>query len=176
MPQTTKSAKSHSSQKAPPPAQAAKASSGNGAQGDESLAVQAGADRSAAQKAMPSQADLLNERHLEELFAVQRAQMEAFTKAAHAFMEGLTEINREVIGFGDQRARAMMESSNEAPKKGGWEELWSFQCRYASHATQAYLEEATKLFDLGVKISQESLEPIQESMQAAMKEMKRKDV
>jgi hypothetical protein len=104
---------------------------------------------------------------IEQFVAAQRAQMEALTKATNVLVEGMTAINREVVDFGDRRTRALVDSTQAAPKNGDWSEVLSFQIDYAGHATQAYMEEATKLFELGVKVSQESWSPLQQSMATA---------
>jgi hypothetical protein len=104
---------------------------------------------------------------LEQFVLAQRAQMEALTKATNVLVEGLTAINREVVDFSDRRTRAMVDGTQAAPKNGDWTEVLNFQIDYAGHATQAYMEEATKLFELGVKVSQESWSPLQQSMATA---------
>jgi hypothetical protein len=102
---------------------------------------------------------------LEQFVSAQRAQMEALTKATNVLVEGLTAINREVVDFSDRRTRALVDGTQAAPKNGDWTEVLNFQIDYAGHATQAYMEEATKLFELGVKVSQQSWMPLQESME-----------
>jgi hypothetical protein len=108
------------------------------------------------------------------IVAAQRAHFDALTRATQAFMDGLTAINREVVDFGDRRTRALLDTSKTAPAAGDWSEMWSFQVDYADRATQAYVEEATKLLDLGVRVSQESWMPLQESATTAIGELFRK--
>lgn len=104
----------------------------------------------------------------EALVPMQKAQMEAMTKATQTFMDGMMAINREMLAFADERVRRLREE-NPAPTNGGQPlELWTQQLDRANSATQAYLQEANKLFELGMKVSQESWAPLQEQMASAL--------
>ena len=110
-----------------------------------------------------------------DIAAMQRTQMEAMANAGKAFMEGVTEINRELMSFGQKRAGILLENSRNIPRPGEWGNLMSYQLDWANSATQAYIEEASRLFELGVKVSQKSWMPLQESMTAAINSASRSD-
>jgi hypothetical protein len=110
----------------------------------------------------------------EGIAALQRAQTEAYAKASRSFLEGLTAINREVLNFADQCTRGSFDAPPAVPGDQGWGGAWSAQLDYANRATEAYVREATRLFELGVKVSQESWTPFQELMSTAFTETGRK--
>lgn len=103
----------------------------------------------------------------EALMPLQKAQLEAVTKATQTFMDGMMAINREMLSFADERVRRLREEP-PAPTGGQPLEMWTQQLDRASSATQAYLQEANRLFELGMKVSQESWAPLQEQMVNAL--------
>lgn len=111
----------------------------------------------------------------ENLAAIHRAQIEALAKASRTLMEGLIAMNREAADFRHQRARTIVEDTSSMPSLADVGKILNFQITYVDRATQAYLEEATKLFDLGLKIAEESFAPLQESTSKAFREVLRND-
>jgi hypothetical protein len=112
---------------------------------------------------------------LENLLNAQRAQSEGFMQAVHTFLLGMTALQREALDFGDRRARAILDGPKGAPETiVDWNGMLSQQIDYANRATREYLDEATKLVELGVKVSQESWTPLQDSLATSFNEMFRK--
>ena len=107
----------------------------------------------------------------ENLAAIQRTQMEAIAKASRTLMEGMIAINREAADYRHQRAQAIVGENTSVPSLAELSKIMDFQISYVDRATQAYLEEASKLFELGLKIAEESFVPLQESTNQALREM-----
>ena len=102
------------------------------------------------------------------LMPLQLAYMQAMTKAAQSMMDGMLTINRELMSFADERARALRDDTG-TPAAGEPMAIWNQQVDRANSATQAYLQEASKLLELGMKVSQESWAPLHEQMSTALR-------
>jgi hypothetical protein len=100
---------------------------------------------------------------LTALMPLQLAYMQAMTKATQAFMDGMVTINREMLAFADERARAMREDVSK-PAGGEPMAVWNRHLDRTTSATQAYMQEASRLLELGMRVSQDSWAPLQEQL------------
>lgn len=95
------------------------------------------------------------------VFETNGAAFAAAVKASEAMLQGLAEMNREMMSFASERFRKSFETSESLMGCHDPAQAFSVQCDHAHKATQAYLEEATRLMSLAAKVSQECLQPIE---------------
>lgn len=89
------------------------------------------------------------------------AALAAAVKASEAMLQGWAEMNREMMSFAGERFRKSFEVSESLMGCNDPAQAFSVQCDHARRATQAYLEEATRLMSLAAKLSEECLQPIE---------------
>ena len=95
------------------------------------------------------------------VFETNGAAFAAAVKASEAMLQGLAEMNREMMSFASERFRKSFETSESLLGCHDPAQAFSVQCDHAHKATQAYLEEATRLMSLAAKVSEECLQPIE---------------
>ncbi len=93
-----------------------------------------------------------------DVFEANGAAFAAALKASEAMFAGVAEINREVMSFAGDRLRQGVETSGSLIGCHDPAEAFGVQCEHARRATQAYLEEATRLMTLAAKLSDECLQ------------------
>lgn len=96
-----------------------------------------------------------------DMFEANGAVFAAALKASEAMFAGVAEINREMMSFAGDRVRQSVETSGSLMGCHDPAEAFNVQCEHARRATQAYLEEATRLMSLAAKLSDECLQSIE---------------
>jgi hypothetical protein len=91
------------------------------------------------------------------VFETNGAAMAAAIKASEAMLEGMAEMNREVMDFASDRLRKSWQTSESLMGCQDPAQAFGVQCEHARVATQAYLEEATRLMALAAKMSDQCL-------------------
>lgn len=91
------------------------------------------------------------------VFETNGAAMAAAIKASEAMLEGMAEMNREVMDFASDRLRRSWQTSESLMGCQDPAQAFNVQCEHARGATQAYLEEATRLMALAAKMSDQCL-------------------
>lgn len=89
------------------------------------------------------------------------AALAAAMQASEAMLRGLAELNREMLNFATDRLRKGFETSESLMGCQDPAEAFGVQCDHARGATEAYLEEATRLMGLAAKVSDQCLESIE---------------
>lgn len=95
------------------------------------------------------------------IFQTNGAAFAAALKASEAMLNGLSEMNREMLNFASDRLRKSFETSESLMGCHDPAQAFDVQCEHARRATQAYLEEATRLMSLAAKVSEDCLDPIE---------------
>ena len=95
------------------------------------------------------------------MFEANGAALAATMQASEAMLQGMAEINREMMNFATDRLRKGFETSESLMGCHDPAQAFGVQCDYARGATQAYLEEATRLMGLAAKVSDQCLESIE---------------
>lgn len=85
----------------------------------------------------------------------------AAMRSGEAMLQGLAEMNREMMSFASDRLRKSFETSESLMGCHDPAQAFNVQCEHARKATQAYLEEATRLMTLAAKVSEDCLQPIE---------------
>lgn len=105
------------------------------------------------------------------VFQSNGAAFAAAMKASEAMLHGLSEMNREMLNFAGDRLRKSFETSESLMGCHDPAEAFSVQCDHARRATQAYLDEATRIMGLAAKMSEECLEPIESQAREALDQL-----
>lgn len=95
------------------------------------------------------------------VFQTNGAAFAAALRAGEAMLQGWAEINREMMNFASDRLRRSLETSESLIGCQDPTQAFGVQCEHARQATQAYLEEATRLMSLAAKLSEDCLTPIE---------------
>lgn len=85
----------------------------------------------------------------------------AAMKAGEAMLHGFAAMNSEMLNFAGERMRKSLETSESLMGCHDPAQAFNVQCEHARRATQAYLEEATRLMSLAAKVSEDCLQPIE---------------
>ena len=98
---------------------------------------------------------------MQSVFETNGAALAAAMQASEAMFQGLAELNREMMNFASDRLRKGFETSESLMGCQDPAQAFGVQCDHARGATQAYLEEATRLMGLAAKMSDRCLESIE---------------
>jgi phasin family protein len=93
-----------------------------------------------------------------DVMALAKSNLEHFTRAADAMMSGMKELNEEMVRFAGHQLDAGAEAARSVLSAGTPAEALGRQVDYARSATQAYLNQATKLFEIAARTSQTGME------------------
>lgn len=104
---------------------------------------------------------------LTEVVALAKSNLEGFTRATDVMLSGMKELNEEVVNFAGNQFNAGAEAARSILSAETPAEALGRHVDYARVATQAYLAETTKLFDLATRISQTSFAAGKEAADAA---------
>ena len=105
------------------------------------------------------------------VFQSNGAAFAAAMKASEAMLHGLAEMNREMMSFASDRLRKGFEASESLMGCHDPAQAFSVQCDHAHKATQAYLDEATRLMNLAAKMSEECLQPIEHQARESLDQL-----
>lgn len=106
-------------------------------------------------------------------FETNGAAFAAAMQASEAMLEGMAEINREMVNFATDRLRKSFETSESLMGCHDPAQAFGVQCEHARAATQAYLEEATRLMGLAAKVSDQCLESVEARTRDALNQAAR---
>lgn len=93
-----------------------------------------------------------------EVMALTKSNLEHLTRAADAMLAGMREVNEEMVRFAGDQLDAGAEAARSVLSAGTPAEALGRQVDYARSATQAYLSQATKLFEIAARASQTGME------------------
>lgn len=94
----------------------------------------------------------------------------AMMRANQVLLEGMTEMQREIMEFGNARLRQDLASQEELTNCKDIQEAFRMQAEFAQKAMQQYAEEMTKLVELSNKIGRECWAPWEDATRAALAE------
>jgi phasin family protein len=97
--------------------------------------------------------------------------LKAMMRTNEAILEGLAELGREMIAFGNARLRQDLEASEclMGCKDAG--EAFRLQVDFARTAGEQYYNEASKLMELANKMAKECWNPIEDRTQATFQSL-----
>ncbi len=95
---------------------------------------------------------------IDDVMALAKNNLEHFTRAADAMFSGMKELNEEMVRFAGHQLDAGAEAARSILSAGTPAEALGRHVDYARSATQAYLGQATKLFEVAARISQTGVE------------------
>ena len=100
---------------------------------------------------------------IEDVMALAKNNLEHFTRAADAMLSGMKELNEEMVRFAGHQLDAGAEAARSILSAGTPAEALGRQVDFARTATQAYLNQATKLFEVAARVSQTGMEAAHEA-------------
>ncbi len=115
------------------------------------------------------------EQQLEQAAAFNGAAMDFFSRTGGAYFQGASALNGEVVKFFSARLNHDAELGQCLAKCRDWNEAAELQHGWVQIATQEYLAEAGKLFELASKMTFESWKPLQEQTGKALAEFDKPD-
>ena len=90
-------------------------------------------------------------------------------KASEAMFNGMMTLGQEVSEFATSRLRENMEFTSTVLKCGDPQEAVRLEMDYARHATQQYLDEASKLMKIASDFSQKGWAPLEAATRDSLK-------
>lgn len=93
-----------------------------------------------------------------DVMALAKTNLEHFTRATDAMLSGMKELNEEIVRFAGHQLDASAEAARSILSAGTPAEALGRHVDYARSATQAYLSQATKLFEVAARVSQTGME------------------
>ncbi len=100
---------------------------------------------------------------IEDVMALAKTNLEHFTRATDAVLSGMKELNEEMVRFAGHQLEAGAEAARSILSAGSPAEALGRHVDYARAATQAYLNQATKLFEVATRASQTGMEAAHEA-------------
>lgn len=91
---------------------------------------------------------------IEDVMTLARTNLENFTRATSAMLSGMRELNDEMVRFAGSQLDAGAEAARSIMSAGTPAEALGRHVDFARTATQAYLSQATKLFEVAARMSQ----------------------
>lgn len=96
------------------------------------------------------------------------AAIHAAMKASEAMFEGMTELNKEVMSFASDRLHKGLQTSGSLMACHDPAEALNLQFEHARNATQAYLDEASRLMNLAARMSDQCLRSMETQTREAL--------
>lgn len=93
-----------------------------------------------------------------DVMALAKTNLEHFTRATDAMLSGMKELNEEIVRFTGTQLDAGAEAARSIVSAGTPAEALGRHVDYARSATQAYLSQASKLFEVATRVSQTGME------------------
>ena len=94
--------------------------------------------------------------------------LKAMMRANEAILEGLTELGREMMAFGDTRLRQNLAASENLMCCKDASEAFRLQTDFARSASEHYYTEASKLMELANKMAKDCWCPLEDRTQATL--------
>lgn len=110
---------------------------------------------------------------LTRLGALAGSMTNAVTNATQAYVEGVTKLNSEVIGFMSDRWRRDVDFGQSLARCENWTEATALQQDWARRAAQDYFAEATKLFQLASRSALGTWDPLLQQVVSNASELKK---
>lgn len=98
---------------------------------------------------------------MQSMLETNGAALAAAMQASEAMLQGLAELNREMMNFATDRLRKGIETSESLMGCQDPAEAFGVQCDHARGAAEAYFAEAARLMGLAAKVSDQCLESIE---------------
>ena len=93
-----------------------------------------------------------------DVMALAKTNLEHFTRATDAMLSGMKELNDEIVRFAGTQLDASAEAARSILSAGTPTEALGRHVNYTRSATQAYLSQATKFFEVAARASQTGME------------------
>lgn len=94
--------------------------------------------------------------------------LKAMMRANEVVLEGLAELGREMIAFGNTRLREDMAASESLMGCKDASEALRLQMNFARSASEQYYTEAGKLMELATKMARDCWSPLEDRTQATL--------
>ncbi len=94
-----------------------------------------------------------------ELTKLGNRNFEVMSRAARAYFNGATEMNRHFAEFMNQRMKKDFESARAFMASKNSEDAFNTQAEFVESAFRDYAEETTKVFNLAADLAREALKP-----------------
>lgn len=85
--------------------------------------------------------------------------LEVMTRAARAYFDGATEMNKELAEFMNQRMRKDFETARAIMGSKNSEDAFSAQAEFVENTIRDYAEETSRVFNLAADIARHALKP-----------------
>jgi hypothetical protein len=90
-------------------------------------------------------------------------------KASEAMFNGMMSLGQEMSEFATARLRENMEFTSTVMRCGDPQEAVRLEMDYARHATQQYLDEASRLMNMATELSQNGWAPLEAATRETLK-------
>ena len=84
---------------------------------------------------------------------------EVMSRAARAYFDGATEMNKHLAEFMNQRMRKDFETARTFMASKNTEDALGVQAEFAETAIRDYADETTRIFNLAADITKQALKP-----------------
>jgi hypothetical protein len=95
--------------------------------------------------------------------------MACYARAGQTAFMNAVKMNQELLRFAGERFQADVAAFQTLARCTSWNELADCQTDFARTATEAYETELSKLMAMGSDATNETLKPLQETMETATK-------
>jgi phasin family protein len=106
---------------------------------------------------------------LEEAIAFGRGNLEAFVKASTILTEGMQEMARASLAFGQAAFAEGMENAKALAGVKSMREALDLQATFAKASTEKFVAETTKLSESSAKLAEKAMAPVIERVNLAVK-------
>lgn len=110
---------------------------------------------------------------LASMTAFNGAAMEVFTQACQAYATGLATLNGELMSFVNTRLKHDADLGQALAKCSNWADAANLQQIWMQKASEAYIEESSKLMEAASKVAKESWEPVSAKAEQAVEELRK---
>lgn len=97
------------------------------------------------------------------LAAFNQFSMDTLVRGYQSWMDGASEINREVINFVGTRLRRDAEYAEKLARCTNWNDATQVHQSWLKQATEEYAAETGKLVEVATKVTADGLKPLKEN-------------
>lgn len=97
----------------------------------------------------------------DEATTMNKANVDAVVQASSIAAKGVENLNREMMGFAQQRIEANVDLAKRMMSAKTLREFFDAQTDFARQNFDTFVAESAKMTELAVKVSNEAMEPIQ---------------
>lgn len=104
----------------------------------------------------------------DEVSSLNQANVDAVVKSSTVITNGFESLSRELMDFAQKQIETNVETTRKLFGATTVRELFDLQSDFARNAFDTVLNESQKVTEMGVKVANEALEPIQNQTSVAM--------